>query len=221
MAGRKHVGIVDEDKAKALKFFDDCARDKQKVTDWLEEQRRSLVVIDADAPVDDKARQRGKALHFTLFEKMIRKLPNGDHYVFNDINPLFKGLCYQSPSGNLIRISAYGKVDVPEFSTVVVKREMVRDFSLSLLKPVDMPEMKWNAETRRHESKDGSLLPGWKWEYKTEGENPFDAHARGYRTILMKIVELKLATPNEVEKVFGRSSRQSWNSLHSKNGWKF
>lgn len=221
MAGRKHVGVIDEEKAKALSFFDACAKDKEKVTRWIEEQRRSLVVVDADNPVDDKAHQRGKPLNFKTFEKMIRKLPNGDHYVFNDINPLMKGLCFQSPGGKLIRISAYGKTDIPEFSTVVVYKKLVRDFSVSVLNRRDMPQMVWNSETKRHESKDGSPLPGWKYEYSTDGENPFDPQSRGYRTILMKIVELRLATPNEVEKVFGRSTRQSWNSLHNKNGWKY
>ena len=60
MAGRKNVGIIDEEKAKALKFFDDAARDKQKVLDWLQKEKQSLVVVDGDNPVDDKAHQRGK-----------------------------------------------------------------------------------------------------------------------------------------------------------------
>jgi len=222
MAGRKHAGIIDEEKAKALAFFNACDRDKQKVTDWLEEQRKSAVVVDADNPVDGKAHQRGKTLHFTKFEKMIRKLPNGGLYIFNDINPLFKGLCYQAPfKDEPIRISAYGKTDIPEFSTVIVQKKLQRDFSLGVLKPGDMPEMRWNSVEKRHEAKDGSLLPGWKWVWETMGEDPYDPHARGYRTILMKIVELDLATPNEVEKVFGRSTRKSWNSLHSNNGWRF
>lgn len=221
MAGRKNVGIIDEEKAKALKFFDDAARDKQKVLDWLQKEKQSLVVVDGDNPVDDKAHQRGKSIHFAAFEKMIRKLPRGDHYVFNDINPLFKGLCYQSPGGRLIPISAYGKTDIPEFSTVIVYKKEVRDFSVSLLNRKDMPALVWNSETKRHETKDGSPMPGWKYEYRTDGENPYDPQSRGYRTILMKIVELGLASPGEVEKVFGKSTRQSWQSLHNKNGWKY
>jgi len=222
MAGRKHAGIIDEEKAKALAFFNACDRDKQKVTDWLDEQRRSAIVVDADNPVDDKAHQRGKPIHFLKFEEMIRKLPNGSLYVFKESNPLFKYLYFQAPAQEeLMKISPYGKTDIPEFSTVVVHKKLERDFSLNVLKPSDMPEMVWNASEKRHEAKNGSLLPGWKWVYETQGENAWDPQARGYRTILLRIVEKGLATPNEVEKVFGRSTRKSWNSLHSNNGWRF
>jgi len=222
MAGRKHVGIIDEEKAKTLKFFAECDAQKQKVQDWITQEEQGLIIADADNPVNVSEAQKGKPIPFEKFERLIRKLPMGASYVFRDINPLFKGLCFNSPQKGLISVSAYGKTLLPEYSTITVEKEKVRDFSLNVLKPIDMPEMKWDPVAKEHVAKDGSLLPGWKYRYKTIGENPYDPTSRGYRTVLMRIVKLGLATPEEVEKVFGKSSRASWGSLHrSDTGYKF
>lgn len=222
MAGRNHVGLVDEEKAKKLAFFQKCEADKQKVVDWLKNEEQGLIIVDANNPVDVPEYQLGTPLNWHKFEKMLRKLPSGDNYVMEDLKdaPKARYLSFVSPKGR-IKIGAYGKIDIPEYSTICVEEVVVRDFSLNMLKPVDMPKVRWNPEKGEHETVDGGLLPGWKKIYKTIGENPWDLKSRGYRTLLMRIVHNKLATPDEVEKVFGKSSRASWNSLHQDTGYKF
>lgn len=224
MAGRKHTGIVDEEKAKQLRFFDDAARDKAKVLAWLANEEQGTVVVKDDEPVHEMSRQMGSPLNYPDFEAKIRKLPDGDNYVFDEYpqNPIFKVLRFRMPDGSLRGISVYGKTLIPEYSTIVLESKIVRDWSVSTLKPMDMPGVIWDASQKRHVSKDGSLLPGWKKVYTNSGgENPYDPQSRGYRTVLMKIVSMGLATPQEVEKVFGRSSRASWMSLHKNTGYRW
>ena len=49
MAGKKHVGIVDEEKAKKLAFFAQCEAQKQKVVDWLKNEEAGMMATARDA----------------------------------------------------------------------------------------------------------------------------------------------------------------------------
>lgn len=211
MAGRGHRGIIDEEKAKLLAAQDLVEKQRLQAANWLEEELKQHIIMDADKPFTVPEHQRGQTMPWMKFENRLRKLPGGYNLRFVDVpnRPLFRGVLYKEKS-----ISAYGKVDdLPEFSIISVKYGEEPDFSIRHISHLDMPKMDFLGVREGFRVSDpNALRPGWKRVIRNWGEDANDPRSRGWRAVLMRGVASGIWKPVDIERIFGRSDRASWAS---------
>lgn len=214
MAGRGHIGIVDSEKMAALAEEHLRLFRLEQAKQWQEEQRaNNIYCIDKDSRTyAEKEAQAGKRMDWKEFERKLKKLSCGHKLIFRDVKnrPGWRGVLYQYPDGTEKAISAYGKILLPEYSTIILKEKIERDFSVTHLNHLDFPKTEKTATG--YETLDGSLKPGWVKYYESHGEDPNDFNSRGWRTVLLRLQSLGYASVAEIEKIFGRSDRKSWAS---------
>lgn len=223
-----HVGIIDSEKRELLDALDMAEGMRYAAKAYLDEQySHNLFVVKGFINTVDHINRLGKPMDWRTFERKLRRLPHGDKLVFREqtVRP-FRGVCLMLPDGKEISISGYGRTVLPEYSTLEVERKIVPDFSITHLSHKDFPEMVWNGDDvvglhnidqqKGWTTKDGSLRPGWKYEYELRGENPDDPASRGWRTVLCRWVAIGLRdkvpfpTPEEIEREFSSSDSPQW-----------
>lgn len=213
MAGIKHSGIIDEEKAKWLATRDQIEKQRLKAENWLQTQsEQHLYVKDGEeTPFAIKSHQWGVPMDYTELERRLKLLSIGDKLVFADTtNRPFRGVMMPKEH-SLKTISCYGRTLLPEFSVIKIKENIVRDFSFRHISYLDMPPLEFRGLKEGFKPKDpNALKPGWKIQYESQGEDPHDPQARGWRKVAMEFVLKGLATPSEIERLFGRSDRASW-----------
>lgn len=224
----KNLGIIDSDKLWELQQFAKAEEDLQAARDYQEAILENCIWAEKGKTiaVSNSIEQWGTPMHYTMLEKLVRKLPLGHRYVFYDFADLkdvsaeirsrpFKSLYFGSGE-NKIMISPYGKTMLPEWSCLTKSTEKVRDFSVKKYNRKDFPETTGFDWKTGFKYKDDAALPGWKEIDKCQGENADDPQSRGWRTIFARIVGNFLATPTEVEAVIrtfkadALDPRQSW-----------
>ena len=219
----KNVGIVDEDKARALREWDEAEKHFQNSIDYQKDNLAGCIWANKKEQilVANKSHQLGEPMHFTMLEKLIRKLPHGDNYIFFDFadhpapelrNRPFKAVYFKGLGDVKPRmVSPYGKTILPEWTVMNVEEEYQPDMTVRHFDRKDLPRKVWKGWERGYENVDPTAPSPWKNKIvKTTGENPDDPASRGWRTVFARIVGMGLATPSQVEKLISSSSRQSW-----------
>ena len=214
MAGTKHVGIIDEHKARVLAVHDQYERQRLQAENWQKQEltQHQFIKDDENSVVINRDHQLGRGMDYKTFERKLTHLPGGHNFVFIDNNSRpFRGL-YWSGGSKLLRISCYGKAYLPEFSIFHLKMELKRDYSVRHISPLDMPDMVWGGISKGFVPKDpDAIKPGWKKTYLFQGENADEPGSRGWRKVLIDIVAAKIGiSPEDIEAKFGRSDRKSW-----------
>lgn len=216
MAGRHHLGIIDADK-KAFLFERDKAEEQLAgMISWAKTEEANNIYVSNEENIAyvTAEMQLGTPMMYTEFERLLKRLPCGPHLVFKEhsLRP-FRAVYYMTPMGKLDYISAYGRTVLPEFSTMSLKSETVRNFNVRHIDRKDMPAMRFNPALGRiggyEQVNPNDLRPGWENVNKFWGENADDPMSRGYRTVLTRLVP-KYATPAEIESIFGASNKRSW-----------
>jgi len=215
MAGRAHLGVMDEEKAKLIQMRDEMERQRLQASAWLAEEQKRHVFVKEDEPIDFSSieAQRGKMLGFVKFGDMLKRLPGGHNLVFKDHETRpFRGVYWLRSTGHLQRISIYGRVKLYEFSVLLLKPKIVPDgFNTRHISHLDMPSMEFKGLDIGFVPKDpDALRPGWKKVYEMQGEDAEDPQSRGWRKVLMDGVVQGFWSPVDVERIFGRSDRASW-----------
>jgi hypothetical protein len=209
MAGRGHRGIIDEEKAKLLAAQDLVEKQRLQAANWLEEELKQHIIMDADKPFTVPEHQRGQTISWLKFENKLKTLIGGSHLKFIDVpNRPFRAV--YAKDGKYI--SAYGKVDdLPEFSVITVKYGEEPDFSIRHISHLDMPKMEFLGVREGFRVSDpNALRPGWRKVLRNWGEDANDPRSRGWRAVLMRGVHMGVWSPANVEAKFGRSNRASW-----------
>lgn len=220
----QNLGIIDSEKQWILNNLDQIERDLAAAKGYQESILNNCIWAEKGAKISvaNSAEQWGTPMHYTVLEKLVRKLPGGHNYVFFDFADLpqiqqrpFKSL-YWVGGGERLLISPYGKTILPEWSTLESKKERIKDFNVRHLDRKDYPKPIGFDWKTGHQYPEGTVLPGWTEIEKCQGENADNPQSRGWRTIFARIVGNLLATPAQVEKVIGSfkaggiTSRQSW-----------
>lgn len=227
MAGNKHTGIIDTEKAAILFSLEKASNERALAKSYLEEQfSHNIFALKGYINTVNNISRLGKPLSWQQLEKLLKKLPGANNFVFveHTVRP-FRALQYKTPQG-LITISAYGRIaNIPEFSTIEVIREVVPDFNVRHLNHLDYTDMEWkgdklvgldNINQPGYQTKDGSIKPGWTYRDHLWGENPEDPASRGWRTVLCRGIQLHVTgkinfgTPTDVERIFGGADSPQW-----------
>jgi hypothetical protein len=235
MAGLKHAGIIDSEKALMIAALDGAAGERQAAKQYLEDQNsHNIYAYKGYINTVDSIARLGRPLSWEKFEALLKKLPHGNKLLFGEFSMRpFRCVSFQFPDGTIHGISAYGRVpNIPEYSTMNLEREAVPDFNVNHLNHKDFGEMKWVGDPviglnnyrnqTGYQTVDGSLKPGWTYRDKFIGENPLDPYSRGWRTVLCKgiaLAQLKIiefASPAQIEAIFGETDSPQW-AKHSGN----
>lgn len=182
---------------------------EQELSDWIDHQsRHSYIVEHEHTNPGNVDRQIGQPLTHTAFELRLGKiLPPNVAIIENPHRKGFRAVVKILPDGTRETICPYKGGLIPEHSVLRVREEMVRDMSQKTIERKDLP---------KHEVipgmgvvfDPGAPRPGWKKIYHLLGEDP-DGH-RGWRTILIRLVQAGILTPGQIESVFGSDNRQTW-----------
>lgn len=199
------------------------AREKheQQVRDWVAEQQNNVVVVDSlDLSPANSERQIGKAMFAPALEQGLRRLNANLHFEINPWNTSKKAL-YHTPAGSQKTfICAYENGVMPEHSIMSVKEQEQPD-SEFFFRGLKQSKGKFEinrADLPKHRVvNEGTPQQEVLWEDdKTPGfrKTPILWHEaiRGWRTVLIKLVQNRLATPAEVEHIFGADNRPEWAS---------
>jgi hypothetical protein len=178
-----------------------------QLRDWADEQLANTVFIrDHETSPANLERQLGKRLTPAAFEAQLDRLNLGLIYEVNPSNATKKAIYQLRPDGRHY-ICTYENTLMPEHSIRQLKEDMVRDYdAVDFIKPkidrVDLP---------KSEVRDGEL--------KFEGGVPFGMKMvlvpwreliRGWRTVLVRLVQEKVTSPAAIEAVFGSDNRPEW-----------
>lgn len=144
-----------------------------------------------------------------LEEKLKKHFPNLV-FVVNPNNPAMK-MMYVRRNGALDPICAYHNGIMPEHSVMrmkeilVPREEFIRGPGIGHVNHKDLPLEKTEfVPGAGYVDQDGVPL-GFRRELRPWGEE-----IRGWRTVLVKLVVSGIATPAQIERIFGSANRRAW-----------
>jgi|SRR5579883_2784268 len=201
--------IVDSQVAPRLAAGNFREQKVDQLQKWIEDQTANAIYLkDDDLSPANIERQFGQKLSATELETKLKKInPN---LIFETIveNPGHKRLS-ELRRGEKVIICTYPNGIIPEHSFMRVKEEVVQDMnfynSTTATFHLDRKDLP------KHEFVEGE---GIKWDGLPLGFKkvliPWGEYLRGWRTVLIRLVEAGAATPTQVEKIFGSDNRPEW-----------
>lgn len=176
-------------------------KQRQDIIDFIRSETANCVLLrDDDLSPCNAARQLGQTYTHEEFERKLAilcpKLKAERHPFKPD-----KRCLYILDARGKIFVCAYENGFLPEHSIFSVKTKEVWDRVTTHINKKDLP---------KHEvTPDGVIwhgpLPGFE-----DVDIPWNEVKRGWRTVLVRLVEERIATPRQVENVFGSDNRPEW-----------
>lgn len=183
--------IRDQAVIRRHELIDPLVKHQNDVNEWCAAQlSQGRVLADWNQSPANILRQWGRPLHADMVETLMKKLAPNLVFIV-PAPPRKREMNLRLPDGTLRFIALYENGWMPEYSIFNVKDEWV---------PV--PGVK-HITRRDHELTDGHA--GMK-----KVTIPYNEAFRGWRTLFVKLVAAKLATPNQVERLVGTSDRPGW-----------
>lgn len=173
--------------------------DYEKKLQWAKEnEAHNIYLEDENISPANAASQLGRPLSSHQLENILTKLNPNLIFEYNWWNPGMKAM-YIPEKGEKKYLLSY-HVFMPEHSVMKQKEETVIDYEQlkTPLKRSDLPKHEW--VPGKGYVFDG-LAPGWK-----KVTRPWGEQTRGWRTVLLKLIILKIITVSQVEKYFANPS---------------
>jgi hypothetical protein len=148
--------------------------------------------------------QQGRPLLHTEFENRLKKLLPDVFFLDHPTNLKVKG-AYTEHDGQRFYIGAYFKGLMPERSVMKLKEEIVWDRSTTHIDRKNVPEQTFIPGIGLVKKDPNALTPGTELV-----QIPWGIHHPGWRRILVKICNAGLATPSQIEAVFGSDETPEW-----------
>lgn len=190
------------------------AREKheQQVRDWIREQQNNVVVInDFDLSPANAERQVGQAMFANKMEERLKRLNANLLFEVNPFNSGKKAL-YHIQSGQKIFICAYENGVMPEHSIMSVKeQEDIHTDFVGAKRHINRKDLPGYKISDGDVTWEGGVTPGFH-----KRQVIWHEAIRGWRTVLIKLVQHKLASPAQVEALFGIDGRPEWASKMGK-----
>jgi hypothetical protein len=180
---------------------------RQDIQDTIDLKTQAKVTDFANSPTNPM-RQWGNAMTMEAFEaKLATILPAFVRIFDHPTNPNVRCMHLALPDGTLEYLQvSWGKGLLPEHSIMYTKYEDVPDLSIKEYSARDMPKGEFISEEEgwKFDTSAGPL-PGYKRVETVNAEA-----VRGWRTVLLKLILLKVITPSQAEIVFGADDRREW-----------
>lgn len=204
--------VQDTEKLKQLKQEKNLAIQRQKAINALEKITLSncVKVFENEnlAPYDE-VKQLGKVLTSSELENNLKKI---NPYLIFEYNPYdrTKKAIYFIRNNKKDFICAYENGFIPEHSVMKYKTEDVWDHTVDLLTSKDLPkselvEDKTSPLGCKLVFDESKPRPGWK-----RVQIPWGELKRGWRTVLLKLLQNNLITLYDAELTFGTDDRITW-----------
>lgn len=198
----------------------------ETIQNWVKEQTANVVYIrEHDLSLANADRQMGQKFWPSELEARLKKLNPNLLFEVNSFNPTKKALYHVRRGEGKHFICAYENLVMPEHSIMKVKEEVIQDLNYIRQGADGIPRMHLDRKdlsteqvkyaTAIHRGADGELVEpekdpnaipiGFKKVLVPWGE-----YVRGWRTVTIKLVEAKVATPTQIESIFGADDRASW-----------
>lgn len=174
---------------------------------WLEEEAKRFVVVEDSDTVNptNLGQQLGRPMTSAELELRLGKLlPPSIRFVHNPWIHDKRAVVRVKPEGGFDTICPYESGFMPEHEVLKANVEWVRDRHQTHLDRKDLPKYEivpgagvvWDS---------GAVRPGWKKVVRL-------GHTlkRGWRTVLIRLVQAGLLTPTQVEREFGVDDRVQW-----------
>lgn len=164
---------------------------------------QATLMDDKDLSPTNAERQLGKLMWPHELEVRLQKLIPNLHFLHNPTNTRMKAMYLLVPGQTDEYLLAYNNMPMPEYSIFSFKEEEYWD-GTEHINRADFPkgELQANGEFKY----DGPR-PGFK-----RIKRPWNEMTRGWRTVLVKLVQRGLLSPVTAESIFGTSDRASWNA---------
>lgn len=177
-----------------------------EVTQMLkEEQRNCIYAEDGDLNPANPEYQLGKSLTDTELETKLRPLlPANCIFIDNPRDATKKAIVRQRPDGTLETICSYERGVMPEHSIMRIQVEDVKDPGTRHIDRADLPKYEY-VPGSGIVWMDDSPKPGYVRVKKLWGEK-----TRGWRTVLIRLIQSRLLTLSDAERVFGADIRPQW-----------
>ena len=182
-----------------------------KVEEMMMQEMKNCVITENDQLNPTSWEQQvGKSLtHQQLEDKLRRVLPLNIKAV--DVIPLDKPLSpthrkfvRELPDGTQENIVVYERGLMPEHSVFNIKTEIVRDPTVKHVDRKDLP--KWEIVPGQGVVFDETVVkPGWKKVVRQWSEQK-----RGWRTVLIRLIQHRLLSLYDAERLFGSDERATW-----------
>jgi hypothetical protein len=212
----KNLGIIDSEKAPLLAAGDATRksnadiealqkRNVEALSPWLLDERN----------VTNAEYQIGKGMQSDLFVKRLRKLnPSLEFFVY-PLNRTKQACAIKEQDGNYRFIIALENGFTPERSIMEKRVELIDDFSVGT--PGNPVVERADVMAQAHWVPANNAFGGsWAFEDKTKGlgwkavEIPGKEITRGWRTVLLRLIEGGYLTVTAVEKEFGADNTPAW-----------
>jgi len=183
-----------------------------KVKQWAAEQARHCIYVqDDDLSPGNAEKQLGTPLMSEEFERRLAKvLPPNCKFITHPIRPWIRVIIRVFPDGTSETICPYERGLMPEHSILRIRTEWVRDFSTTRIDRKDLPKADFIPGVGHVFEKDAPR-PGWRKIYHLCGEDPTAGKkTRGWRTVLIRCVEMGVITPTAAEREFGVDDSPQW-----------
>lgn len=179
-----------------------------KLRQWEEESvANSILVKDGDLNAGNAAYQMGKAYTNFEFEAKLQKLnPNFRFNTFkNKEGQPARGIWLLTPEG-MKSIMGYGVGLIPENSIRRVYYKDIREKGVKKIH-IDRSEIKadWDNENKEFKFDTSKPMPGFRRVWLADREL-----VRGWRTVLLRLMQEGYLKLTDVEREFGISDRQTW-----------
>ena len=180
---------------------------RQDIQDTIDLKTAARVTDFSNSPTNP-LRQWGNALTMEVFEsKLATILPHFVRIFDHPSNKSVRCMHLVLPDGTMEYLQvSWAKGLLPEHSVMYTKYEDVPDLSVDSFSRLDLPkhefvsmEEGWKFDTS------AGPLPGYKRVETVNAEA-----VRGWRTVLLKLILLKVITPAQAEAVFGADDRREW-----------
>jgi hypothetical protein len=187
---------------------------QDQIRKWVQEQTANAVYLDNhDLSPANAERQLGQTMFAADLERRLKKINPNLIFETNPFNTSKKALYHVRPDATKVFICAYENGVMPEHSIFRVKEEEVLrpEFVNPFKRHLDRKDL-----PKFEHKQDGSPLGKIVFDDMVEKPGfrkvklPWGESVRGWRTVTIRLVAAKLATPAEVERVFGSSNRPEW-----------
>jgi len=204
--------VVDSEKAARVRRSDSVYK---QIADVKETQWQNVGRYEKELQTAENSTNAewalGQGMDSEVFLKRLQKLRPGFRMITYPLNNTKRGLFYQQPNGDLEFLMPVENGFTPEHSISEVRYEEERDFSVG--DPFGGPKIE-----RADVMKQAYLDENGEWQFhdRTQGlgwkRTPMRGKEikRGWRTVLLRLIQNNWLRESEVEKEFGADNTNQW-----------
>lgn len=164
---------------------------------------QALILADNNESPANAERQLGIPLFAATLETKLKQLIPNLHFEYNGFNSRMKAMYLLVPGQEKEYLLAYHSTPMPEYSIFNYKEEEYWDGTEHISRK-DFPKSELQANGK------------WEFDGPRPGfkriKRPWNEATRGWRTILIKLIQRGLVSPEIIERTFKGSDRASWNA---------